>query len=70
MVEFILIKPEDLKIQAMMIIVTGTTGFTVNFCRCMIPFVLINTRFQLSMAIQAFVVRYLITKSMALGTVR
>lgn len=69
MVEFILIEPDDLEIDSMMVAVAFCAIVSFNLCRSMITQVEVDARFQLRMAGKALVVRYLVAEGVALGAV-
>jgi len=65
MVEFLLFKPDDLEIQAMVITVAGSAVLSFDLRGCMIPLVLVQAGFNLRMTGKAFVVRDFIAEGMA-----
>jgi hypothetical protein len=68
-VELILVKPDDLEIDPMMVIVAAYTILTADLRRSMVPSFLINAGFDLGVAFEAFCVGHLVPERMALCAV-
>jgi hypothetical protein len=69
MVKCILIKPDNLKIQSMVIAVAVYTILAFHFCRNMISFILIHPGFYFFMTVEAFCIRNLSSQCMAIGAI-
>ncbi len=69
MIEFLLVKTNDLKCQAMMITMAGSAVFAFYLERGMIPFVKVKAGFKLGMAGKTFVIGDLVAQGMAIGAV-
>ncbi len=68
-VEFFLCKTDDLEIYPMMVTVTGKAFLVFYLCRGMISLFLLNPYFQFCMAVEAFLVGYLLSQDMTFGAV-
>lgn len=64
------IETDDLEGQPVVVVVTGYTSFPADRSGGMVPFVLVDAGFQFGVAGQAFCIRHLISKFVALGAVR
>lgn len=68
-VELLFIKPNHIKFPPVMFTVTGETVFRCYFSAGMVSFFLTDERFDLFMAIQAFIIVHFLTQIMALRTI-